>query len=187
MAATAALTTFASTEPATAITPILTDVDNTSSPTQSTETAYLAEESLSQPPPPSPSRTRRESNISETDPNAFKITILLASSGYRTQITINRSFLEKSSTVDGDGFLVSQLKNALWKDWPAGILRFSGKMLILVDWPDALPPSPNFLRLIYGGKMLADKSTLTGLHHLEHEFIDFQNVILVPVNQIFCI
>jgi len=82
------------------------------------------------------------------DPNAFKITILLASSGNRTQLSINRSFLEKASLVEGDGFLVSQLKNAIWKDWPS-------------DWPDALPPSPNFLRLIYAGKMLPDKSTLT--------------------------
>jgi Ubiquitin family len=30
-----------------------------------------------------------------------------------------------------------------------------------VDWPEQLPPSPNFLRLIHAGKMLADKSPLT--------------------------
>ena len=37
-----------------------------------------------------------------------------------------------------------------------------GFVLTSVDWPDALPPSPNFLRLIYGGKLLPDKSTLAG-------------------------
>jgi hypothetical protein len=56
----------------------------------------------------------------ERDPNAYRITILLASSGYRTHISVNRSLLEKASLNDCDGFLVSQLKNALWKDWPAG-------------------------------------------------------------------
>lgn len=67
-----------------------------------------------------PATTRRESRIAENDPSAYKITILLASSGYRTQISINRSFLEKASLVGGDGFLVGQLKNAIWKDWPSG-------------------------------------------------------------------
>jgi hypothetical protein len=71
--------------------------------------------------PQSPSQTRQDSNISETDPNAFKITILLASTGYKALLSINRSFLEKASSVDVDGFLVSQLKAAIWKDWPSGI------------------------------------------------------------------
>jgi len=105
-----------------------------------------SEESL--PPPPLSQASRRESNITEIDPNAFKITILSAASGYRTHISVNRELLEKAaSSVEGDGFLVSQLKNAIWRDWPS-------------DWPDALPPSPNFLRLIYAGKLLPDKSTL---------------------------
>jgi hypothetical protein len=77
------------------------------------------------PPPPRPSLTqtsRRESNITEIDPNAFKITILSAASGYRTHISVNRELLEKAeSPVDGDGFLVGQLKNAIWKDWPSGM------------------------------------------------------------------
>ena len=74
-------------------------------------------------PPTSRSQvSRRESNITEIDPNAFKITILSAASGYRTQISVNRELLEKAeSPVEGDGFLVSQLKNAVWKDWPSGI------------------------------------------------------------------
>ena len=74
--------------------------------------------------PPTPlSQASRESNIAEIDPNAFKITILSAASGYRTQISVNRELLEKqSSPVDGDGFLVGQLKNAIWKDWPSGIM-----------------------------------------------------------------
>ena len=71
--------------------------------------------------PQSPSQSRQESNISEPDPNAFKITILLASTGYKIQLSINRSFLEKASSVDADGFLISQLKTAIWKDWPSGI------------------------------------------------------------------
>ena len=79
-----------------------------------------SEESL--PPPPLSQASRRESNITEIDPNAFKITILSAASGYRTQISVNRELLEKAaSSVEGDGFLVSQLKNAIWKDWPSGI------------------------------------------------------------------
>lgn len=104
------------------IRPIQTDVDNTNSLALS---APSTEPSPTEDPPPqtpqSPSRNRPELNISENDPNAFKVTILLASSGYRTQVSINRSFLEKSSIVGGDGFLVSQLKNAIWKDWPSGI------------------------------------------------------------------
>jgi len=67
-----------------------------------------------------PATTRRESRIADNDPSAYKITILLASSGYRTQISINRSFLEKASSVEAEGFLISQLKNAIWKDWPSG-------------------------------------------------------------------
>jgi len=78
----------------------------------------LEAESAAQPE--TPTQARRESHISQVDPNAFKITILLASSGYRTQISINQSFLEKASVVEGDGFLVSQLKTAIWKDWPSG-------------------------------------------------------------------
>jgi hypothetical protein len=35
-------------------------------------------------------------------------------------------------------------------------------VLTWIDWPDTLPPSPNFLRLIYAGKLLPDKSTLAG-------------------------
>jgi hypothetical protein len=120
-ATTASTILSSSTEPATTTTPIQTDVDNNCPPPESEEMAYATEESLIQPTPQSPSHTTRESNISEIDPNAFKITILLASSGYRTQISINRSFLEKSSIVEADGFLVSQLKNAIWKDWPSGV------------------------------------------------------------------
>ena len=114
----------------------------------------------------SQSRTRRESTIHKPDPNAFKITILLASSGYRTHISINRAFLEKASLHEGDDFLVSQLKNALWKDWPAGMSPFHivlSELTHFSDWPEPLPPSPNFLRLIFSGKMLADKSTLSGM------------------------
>ena len=122
MATAVVSTTFSSsTEPVATITPIQADVDNNSPPPQSAEMAHAAEELLPQSTPQSPCHTPQESNISEIDPNAFKITILLASSGYRTQISINRSFLEKSSTVEGDGFLISQLKNAIWKDWPSGI------------------------------------------------------------------
>lgn len=120
-ATTASTTLSSSTEPATTTTTIRTDVDNNCPPPESAEMPHSTEESLIQPTPQSPSHTARESNISEIDPNAFKITILLASSGYRTQISINRSFLEKSSIVEADGFLVSQLKNAIWKDWPAGV------------------------------------------------------------------
>ena len=69
------------------------------------------------------SRIHRESTISDSDPNAFKITILLASSGYRTHLIINRSFLEKASLIEGDAFSVNQLKIALWKDWPSGIIQ----------------------------------------------------------------
>ena len=120
-AVTASTTLSSSIGPPITITPTQTDVDNNSPPPQSAETAHVAEESLPEPTPQSPSHSGRESNISEIDPNAFKITILLASSGYRTQISINRSFLEKSSIVEGDGFVISQLKNAIWKDWPSGI------------------------------------------------------------------
>jgi len=77
-----------------------------------------------QPQPQSAKAARRESALTEVDPNAFRITILLASSGYRTHISVNRSFLEKASSVDGDGFLISQLKTAIWKDWPSGISIF---------------------------------------------------------------
>jgi len=35
-------------------------------------------------------------------------------------------------------------------------------LIMMIDWSEAHPPSPNYLRLIYGGKMLADKSTLSG-------------------------
>jgi hypothetical protein len=74
------------------------------------------------PPPPLSQASRGESNIIEIDPNAFKITILSAASGYRRQISVNRELLEKAaSAVEGDGFLVSQLKNAIWTDWPSGI------------------------------------------------------------------
>jgi hypothetical protein len=76
--------------------------------------------------PTSPTATQPESTtITEPDPNAFKVTILLASSGYRTQISVNRSLLEKESSVEGEGFLVSQLKNVLWKDWPSGVFTSS--------------------------------------------------------------
>lgn len=120
--AATASTTLSSIGPAITITtPTQTDVDNNSPPPQSAEMAQVTEESLPEPTPQSPSHSGRESNISEIDPNAFKITILLASSGYRTQISINRSFLEKSSIVEGDGFVISQLKNAIWKDWPSGV------------------------------------------------------------------
>jgi hypothetical protein len=74
--------------------------------------------------PQSANAARRESALTEVDPNAFRITILLASSGHRTHISVNRSFLEKASSVDGDGFLISQLKTAIWKDWPSGISNF---------------------------------------------------------------
>jgi hypothetical protein len=120
-AATASTTLSSSTEPVSTITPIQADVNNNSPPPQSAEMAHAADESLPEPIPHYPCHSQRESNISEIDPNAFKITILLASSGYRTQISINRSILEKSSTVEGDGFLISQLKNAIWKNWPSGI------------------------------------------------------------------
>jgi hypothetical protein len=82
---------------------------------------FATEAETAETPRQSLAHTRRESNISEIDPNAFRITILLASSGYRTQISVNRSFLEKASVNEGDGFLVSQLKNAIWKDWPTGM------------------------------------------------------------------
>src|SRR5271156_3833808 len=73
------------------------------------------------PPPPVSQASRGESNITEIDPNAFKITILSAASGYRKQISVNRELLEKAaSSVEGDGFLVGQLKNAIWTDWPSG-------------------------------------------------------------------
>jgi hypothetical protein len=99
---------------------IQTDVDKSDAP-PSTPPLSSAEEIPSAESPQSPSSAiRGESNINEIDPNAFKITILLASSGYRTQISVNRSFLEKASSIEGDGFLVSQLKNAIWKDWPTG-------------------------------------------------------------------
>jgi hypothetical protein len=120
-AVTASTTLSSSVEPSVTITPTQTDVDNNSPPPQAAEMAHVTEESLPEPALHSPSHSGRESNISEIDPNAFKITILLASSGYRTQISINRSFLEKSSIVEGDGFVISQLKNAIWKDWPSGI------------------------------------------------------------------
>jgi hypothetical protein len=129
-AATASTTLSSSTDPVTTITLIQADVDNNSPPPQSAEMAHAAEEPLPQPTPQSPSDTQPESNISEIDPNAFKITILLASSGYRTQISINRSFLEKSSTVEGDRFLISQLKNAIWKDWPSGVTKYNIHALI---------------------------------------------------------
>lgn len=103
-------------------TSIQSDVDKTNSTTTTAPPPPLSTEAIPvEEPPPSPSHIRRESNISEIDPNAFKITILLASSGYRIHISVNRSFLEKTSSVEGDGFLVSQLKNAIWKDWPSGI------------------------------------------------------------------
>ena len=71
------------------------------------------------------SHARRESTISEIqDPNAFKVVVLLASSGYRTSLSINRSFMEKMSIVEGDGFTIAQLKSAIWKDWPSGIYSF---------------------------------------------------------------
>jgi hypothetical protein len=119
-----------------------------------------AEPSQSRPESPPPPLRPVSTTIAEPDPNAYRITILLASSGYRTQISVNRALLEKSAIHDGDGFLVSQLKNALWKDWPSGIPSLQNHTLLL-DWPEPLPPSPNFLRLIYAGKMLADKSTLS--------------------------
>ena len=89
----------------------------------SLEPETAEQEQLSPLPQPSlPQASRRESNITEIDPNAFKITILSAASGYRTHISVNRELLEKAeSPVDGDGFLVGQLKNAIWKDWPSGI------------------------------------------------------------------
>ena len=75
--------------------------------------------------PESPSLPRRQSsNVHDSDPNAFRITILLASSGYRTHISVNRAFLEKASLHEGDGFPVSALKTALWKDWPSGMSLF---------------------------------------------------------------
>src|SRR5579859_814364 len=82
--------------------------------------SFATEAEVAETPRQSLAHVRRESNISEIDPNAFRITILLASSGYRTQISVNRSFLEKASVNEGEGFLVSQLKNAIWKDWPSG-------------------------------------------------------------------
>lgn len=89
-------------------------VDNT--PTVETESLNPQEVRVHSP-------THRQSSLCESDPKAFKITILLASSGYRTQISINRSFLEKESSVEGEGFLISQLKTAIWKDWPSGTHR----------------------------------------------------------------
>jgi hypothetical protein len=83
--------------------------------------SFTAEAEAAETPRQSLAHVRRESNISEIDPNAFRVTILLASSGYRTQISVNRSFLEKASITEGEGFLISQLKNALWKDWPSGL------------------------------------------------------------------
>jgi len=121
-------------------------------------------------PEPAPSRRdstpvpHRQSSGGNPDPNAFRITILLASSGYKTRISVNRAFLEKASLHEGDGFPVGALKSAIWKDWPSGIkaplTTFTDTYL---DWPEPLPPSPNFLRLIYSGRMLADKSTLAGM------------------------
>jgi hypothetical protein len=57
-------------------------------------------------------------------------------------------------------------------------------VLTSVDWPDALPPNPNFLRLIYGGKLLLDKNTLAGTLTRYCTDINPQNAILVSVNQI---
>ena len=125
-----------STEPVTtASTSIVTDVDKSNTTTTATTAPpppplLLSTEAIPEEPPQSPSRTRRESHISEIDPNAFKVTILLASSGYRTQISVNRSFLEKASFGEGDEFLVSQLKNAIWKDWPSGTFHIDGVSLI---------------------------------------------------------
>lgn len=86
-----------------------------------TSGSFATEAEAAETPRQSLAHVRRESNISEIDPNAFRVTILLASSGYRTQISVNRSFLEKASVNEGEGFLVSQLKNAIWKDWPSGM------------------------------------------------------------------
>jgi hypothetical protein len=92
------------------------------------DTATEEHPPATEPQRQSPPRVRRESNINVADPHAFKITILLASSGNRTQLSINRSSLEKASLVEGDGFLISQLKNAIWKDWPSGI-SLSGTLI----------------------------------------------------------
>ena len=94
-----------------------TETDETSTP--SVYVDISAEEEPATPPSPSPPPAE-STTITEVDPNAFKVIILLASSGYRTQISINRSLLEKESSVDREGFLVSQLKYVLWKDWPSG-------------------------------------------------------------------
>jgi len=120
--------TLSSTEPTNSesIPPVI-DKSPTSPPQETDQETVppppkTAEERVVIPPllTQNPSRSRRESHISEIDPNAFKIIILLASSGYRTQISVNRSFLEKASSVEGEEFLVSQLKTAIWKDWPSG-------------------------------------------------------------------
>jgi hypothetical protein len=100
----------------------LDNAESTSIATQAVTDTSPTERESSETPRQSIAHTRPESNISQIDPNAFKITILLASSGYRTQVSINRSLMEKASAVEGDSFLVSQLKNAIWKDWPTGTL-----------------------------------------------------------------
>lgn len=102
--------------------PTLDNAESTSIATEAVTDTFATDRESAETPRQSIAHIRRESNISEIDPNAFKITILLASSGYRTQISINRSFMEKASAVEGDSFLVSQLKNAIWKDWPTGTL-----------------------------------------------------------------
>ena len=83
--------------------------------------SFATEAEAAETPRQSLVHVRRESNVSEIDPNAFRVTILLASSGYRTHVSVNRSFLEKASINEGEGCLVSQLKDAIWKDWPSGM------------------------------------------------------------------
>jgi hypothetical protein len=97
----------------------VTDSVESTQPEVSEETTIADPEPTRSRPEP-PANLRRTSTLADPDPNAFRITILLASSGYRSHISVNRAFLEKASLHEGEGFPVSVLKSAIWKDWPSG-------------------------------------------------------------------
>ncbi|KAF8579661.1 hypothetical protein K439DRAFT_1394495 [Ramaria rubella] len=85
-----------------------------------------------------PSPTNQSLSLPTTMPET-SLTFLMISGRRRTM-----SFA--SSTTIG------RVKELVWNSWPA-------------DWSDERPPAPNYLRILYLGKILLDEDVLESIHN----------------------
>ncbi|KZV94978.1 hypothetical protein EXIGLDRAFT_766697 [Exidia glandulosa HHB12029] len=68
----------------------------------------------------------------------------------QTQLTFLLVSGRRRTMAFDDDATVGRVKELLWNTWPA-------------DWQDERPPAPNYLRVLYLGKMLQDDETLVSL------------------------